>query len=159
MKLYIQQKVFSIGDKYNIFDEQNRPIYQVEGEVFTLGAKIHLYDLNRRELYYIEQKVLSFLPVYRVFQGSQLRAEIQKEFTFFTNDLTINSSMGQYVLTGDFMAMSFSITHNGKLVGSIHKEWFTFGDCYELNIADGADPAFFSAMVIAIDNCLHNGKD
>lgn len=43
-KLYIKQKVFSFGDKYNIYNESGQPVFSVQGEVFTFGAKIHIYD-------------------------------------------------------------------------------------------------------------------
>ena len=35
MKLYIKQKVFSWGDKFRIYDENDK--YYVESEVFTFG--------------------------------------------------------------------------------------------------------------------------
>lgn len=41
MKLYIKQKVFSIGAKFHITDENGENRYRVEGEVFTLGKKLH----------------------------------------------------------------------------------------------------------------------
>lgn len=34
---------------------------------------------------------------------------------------------------------------------SISKEWFTWGDCYALDIADSADEMLALAVVLAID--------
>ena len=45
MKLYIKQKVFSWGAKFNITDENGEERYSVAGEVFTLAKKLHIYDL------------------------------------------------------------------------------------------------------------------
>ena len=61
-KLYIKQKVFSFGDKYNIYNENGQAVFSVQGEVFTFGAKIHMYDTTGNEVYYIEQKLFRFLP-------------------------------------------------------------------------------------------------
>ena len=47
MKLYIKQKVFSRGDKFRIYDENENDKYYVEGEVLTLGKKLHLYSRSQ----------------------------------------------------------------------------------------------------------------
>ena len=49
MKLYIQQKVFSFKDKFNIWDEAGNPKYYAEGEIFSLGKKLHVYDAAGNE--------------------------------------------------------------------------------------------------------------
>ena len=40
---------------------------------------------------------------------------------------------------------------HGREVVSISKEWFTWGDCYALDIADSADEMLALAVVLAID--------
>ena len=37
MKLYLQQKVFSIGDKFTLYDESGNERYFVQGEIFSFG--------------------------------------------------------------------------------------------------------------------------
>ena len=76
MKLYIKQRVFAIGDKYNIYNEKEKLIYRVKSQLISFGA--------------------------------------------------------------------------------VHKAFLSWGDSYELDIPKETDPAFFVAVVIAIDNCLHN---
>ena len=68
MKFYIKQKVFSIGDKFTVYDENGNDAYYVEGEFFTLGRKFHLLSTLGYELSYIEQKLFSFLPKYYIFR-------------------------------------------------------------------------------------------
>ena len=57
MDMYIRQKVFSIGDRYNVFDINQNLLYRVEGEILTFGAKLHLCDPSGGELLYIEQEL------------------------------------------------------------------------------------------------------
>jgi len=158
MKLYIKQRIFALGDKYDILDQDGNAYIHVESEIFSFGAKIHLYDMNGQELLFIRQKLFRFLPVYDIYKGNTLCASLRKEFTFFAPRLTIDSVYGNFEIRGDLLSMDFDIMTNGAFIGSISKEWFRLSDCYELNIADGTDDAFFSALTIAIDNCLHNGK-
>ncbi|WP_312643453.1 LURP-one-related family protein [Hydrogenoanaerobacterium sp.] len=159
MNLYIRQKVFSFADRYSICNYDGEPIFQVEGEVFSWGAKIRLYTLQGEELFYIKQKLMVFLPEYEIYAGDTLCARVKKEFSFFRPQLTVESTYGNFVLDGSFWAMDFNILCNGEIVGEVHKEWLTWGDTYCLSIPNHVNAAFFSSLVIAIDNCLHNGQN
>lgn len=159
LNLYIKQKVFSLVDKYSVYNEFGEPVYKVEGELFSWGAKIHLYDLSGAELYYIKQKVFVLLPEYEIYKGDTFCARVKKEFTFLRPRLNVQSSYGDFEIEGQFMEMDFNIQSNGQSLGNIHKEWLTWGDTYCLSIANPENAAFFISLVIAIDNCLHNDSN
>lgn len=156
IKLYIRQKVFSIGDRYNIVNENGQPVFSVESEIFTFGAKIHLYDVTGQELYFIQQKLFKFLPEYNIYTGDSHCATIKKEFSFLKPRLNITSQFGDFTFDGNLFAMDFVILNNGNLVGELHKKWLSWGDCYELIVNDDNDAPFLCAISIAIDHCLHN---
>ena len=149
MKLYIKEKVFSWGDKFTVKDAYGEDKYIVEGEVFTFGKKLHVYDKHGREVAFIKQEVWSFLPRYYVFCGDRQIAEIKKEFTFLFPRYTIDG-LG-WEIDGSFMAHDYQITKQGRKIVTISKEWMTWGDSYELDIADPADELVALAVVIAID--------
>ena len=156
MKLYIKQKIFSIGDKYTVKDEFDQIYYYVEGQIFSIGAKLRIYDQNRTEKIFIKRKVFTFMPEYEFYRGEELIAIIQKKFKMFKNEFTVESKYGNYVLDGNFLGMDLSITKDGKEVAIVMKKWFTWGDSYEIDILDDSDIDFLTALVIVIDNCLHN---
>lgn len=158
MYLYIKQKLFSIGDKYDVYDANGNVILDVKSEIFTFGAKIHICDVVGRELYYIQQNFSLFLKRYEIYRGENLCATIQQEFSFFHPHLTIQSDYGEFNITGDFFNLDYEIRNNNNLVGSVHKKWLSWGDSYELFIPDGSDYAFFATLVIAIDHCIHNER-
>ncbi|MGI6085320.1 MAG: LURP-one-related/scramblase family protein [Acetivibrionales bacterium] len=157
-RLYIKQKVFSFGDKYNIFNEEGQPVFSVQGEVFTFGAKIHIYDAAGTEVIFIEQKLFRFLPEYHIYSGDTLSAIIKKEFSFFIPKLNIQSEYGDYTLVGNLFGRDFSILRNDIVVGELHKAWLSWGDSYELIINNDDDIPLFCALTIAIDHCIHNEK-
>jgi len=159
LNLYIKQKIFSLGDKYSVYNEAGEPVYNVVGELFSWGAKIHLYDLIGTELYYIKQKVFTFLPEYEIYVGDQFCARVKKEFSFFSPRLNVQSTYGDFEIEGHFLEMDFDIQCNGQSIGQIHKEWLTWGDTYCLSIVNPDQAAFFTSLVIAIDNCLHNDSN
>lgn len=49
------------------------------------------------------------------------------------------------------MAHDYQITQNGRPIVTIHKQWMTWGDCYELDIDNEADEIVALAAVLAID--------
>ncbi len=160
MNLYIKQKVFSIGDKYNVFDEFGQLVFKVEGEIFTFGAKLHIYDTNNREVMAIHRELFTWLPQYVIYENGVQRATVQKKFALFQNKFEVFDKQGYFNLDGDFFSWDYSITTpNGIFLGSIEKEWLTWGDTYKLSVCDPAHAAFFCALVIAIDECVHNNRD
>ncbi len=149
MKLYIKQKVFSWGDKFTVKDVSGRDRYYVEGEVFSWGRKLHVYDMGGREAAFIKQEVFSFLPRYYVFVGDEQVAEIVKEFSFFFPKYSIEG-LG-WSIDGRFTAHDYEITKSGRPIVTISKEWMTWGDSYELDIADPHDEIVALAVVLTID--------
>ena len=149
MNLYIQQRIFTWGDKFSIYDAAGNEKYYVEGEILTFGKKLHLYDLRGNELAYIEQQLLTFLPKYLIYRGDEEFAEVVKEFTFFFPKYSIEG-LG-WDINGQFMAHDYEITQNGCPIVTIRKEWMTWGDSYLLDIQNPADEIVALAVVLTID--------
>ncbi|MBU3111341.1 LURP-one-related/scramblase family protein [Clostridium lacusfryxellense] len=159
MNFYIRQKVFSIGDKFSITDVSGNNMFNVEGKVFSLGKKLRIYDMSNNEIVYIEQKLFKLLPEYSIFFNGNYAAKVKKEFTFFSNKFNIDSNMGNYEIEGDFFAHDFSIIKNGSSIAEINKKWLSWGDTYEITINEGENYAFILALVIVVDQVLHDNKN
>lgn len=155
MKLYIKEKVFSWSDKFTVWDELGRDKYYVEGEVFSFGKKLHIYDVAGREVAFIRQRLWSWMPRYEVFRGERQVAEIKQEFTFFRPRFTVYGPDGD--IEGSFWEHDYCVTRNGRPIVTISKEWMTWGDSYELNIAEPADEIMALAVIITID-CMQEDR-
>jgi len=156
MTLYIQQKIFTWGDKFSIYDAEGNEKYYVEGEILTFGKKLHLYDLAGNELAYIEQQLLTFLPKYLIYRNGEEFAEVVKEFTFFHPEYTVNGidTNLQWTVHGDFFDHDYEVADGDRVIASVSKEWFTLGDAYEIVIGSGADVIAALAVVLVIDACI-----
>jgi len=159
MKFYIREKIFSIGDSFSIKDVSGNDVFIVEGRIFSFGNKLRIYDMYNNEIVYIEQKLFKLLPEYNIYLNGNHAAKVKKEFTFFSNRFDIDSNMGNYEIQGDFFAHDFSITKNSSEVAVITKKWVSFGDTYEINIDEQENYAFILALVIVIDQVLHDNKN
>ena len=149
MKLYIKQKVFSLTSKFTVKDESENDRYFVEGEFFSLRGRLHIMDAQGGEIGQIYRRLMTFLPHFILEIGGEEIAEIVKDFSFFRPKYSLENTSLR--VEGDFWAHEYHITQNGREVVSISKEWFTWGDCYALDIADSADEMLALAVVLAVD--------
>lgn len=149
MNLCMKQKVFSWGDRFTVWDENGNDRYYVRGEVFSLGKKLHLTDTAGAEVAFIQQKAFSFKPRFYVYMNGALRAEIVKDFTFFTQRYRVEGM--DWEVNGNLGAHDYEISGARGTVASIHKQWFTWGDCYEICISENENEQLVLAVVLAID--------
>ena len=149
MNLYIQERVFTWGDKFDVCDREGQMKYYVEGEVFSWGKKLHVYDQYNREVAFIKQELFTFMPCYTVFVGGREVAQIRKQFSLFFPKYYVDGL--NWDVDGSFWEHNYRITKNGRTVVSIEKEWLTWGDTYELSIADDADEIVALSVVLTID--------
>ena len=149
MRLYMKEKVFSWNERFTIKDENGWDKYYVEGELFSWGKKLHLLNIHGEEMAFIQQKLWTWMPRYTVSMAGREIAEIRKEFTFFYQRYVIDG-LG-WEIDGSFLSHEYEITRNAQRIVTISKEWMTWGDSYELNIAEPADELIALAVVLTID--------
>ena len=157
MKLLIEERIFSWNDRFTVWDEAGNDRYYVEGELFSWGKKLHVCDLSGREVAYIEQQIFRFRPRYSVYAHGELIGEVVKEFSFFRPRYTVEGA--DWDVEGDFWAHDYTVSRRGQVVVDIQKEWFTWGDCYTLNILDPRDELQALALVLAIDCAVEQANN
>jgi len=158
MRFYIKQKVFTLKDKFNVFDENQTQKYQVKGKFLSLTNKLDLLDMEGKLLLHSNRKLLTFLPKYYIYDSqNQLVAVIKKKFSFLPKyDLTV---LGKALkVDGKFFAHNFSILDNTLTLASISKRVISWGDTYEIDIAAEENVEVFLFVVIIIDQTIHEKK-
>ncbi len=151
--LYMKQQVFSWIDRFTVKDGTERDCYQVEGDVIVIGGKkLHILDMQGRELAMVQQKLFSFLPKFFVFVNGQQVAQINKKFALFGSKYTVDGP--GWEVSGRIASHDYSITDGSGEIAGVHKAWFSWGDSYEIAIADRADEVLALAVVLAIDCVL-----
>jgi len=149
MKLYLKQKVFSWRDRFYVKDEFGNDRFYIEGEIFSWGKKLHVYDISGAEVAFIRQKVFSWMPRYFIETGGRVVCEIVKEFTFFRQSYRLQGL--PWHLHGDFWAHEYFLEENGQKVMSMSKKWFSWGDSYELDIANPSNELLCLCVTLAVD--------
>ena len=161
MLYQVTKRVFSLGDKYDILDGNNTPVYRVQGKIFSIGNKLSLTDNSGAEIARIEQRVLSFVSEYDIYQDGQIAAIVKKKvFSLLTPRFTIEGPGGNYEMQGDWLNWNYSITQNGQAVAQISRQLALFQDRYGVQIQDGADAPLLLAIAIVMDEVMHpDGKN
>ena len=153
MEFFIKQKIFSIGDRFEIYDAAGNVMYTAVSELISFGKKLYLIDPYEREEAYIEQKLFVFRPRYTIYRKEQEVAQVVKEITFFHPKYTVEG-LG-WSVQGDIFDHDYSIADaNGYTIASVSKEWFTLGDAYRIQIDNTANSVMVLAVVLVIDACI-----
>ena len=156
MKLLFKQKIFSWFDSYDIYDEQGNTVYTVKGQL-SWGHCLRIYDAWDNEIGTVKERILTFMPKFEVYLGSQYLGCISKEFTFFKPKYDIDYN--GWHIDGDLWEWDYSITDGtGTPVAVISKELFRWSDTYVINVRDPKDALIALMFVLAIDaeKCSRN---
>jgi uncharacterized protein YxjI len=148
MNLYIKQKVFSWSDKFTIWDEHGRERWYAQGEIFTLGRKLHVLNAQGEECAFIRRKLISFLQRYYIEIGNDVYTLV-KEFTLLSPRYRLENT--DWSVTGDFLAHEYEVETPSERIMSFSKQWMSWGDTYQLDIAQRSDELLALCVALAID--------
>lgn len=154
MKLYIKQRVFSWGDKFDIYDSSQNVVYYAQGEVFSFFKKLHVYSKTGMQVAYIEQQLTLFLPRFSIYVNGIETAEIVRHVALFgipIGEAHYTVEGPGWKVHGDIFEHDYEIMAGGRVVASMHKQWLSWGDFYELYIYDDKDTVLALSVALAID--------
>jgi uncharacterized protein YxjI len=144
-------------DRYDVYDKNNNVVYIIKRETYKISATFNLFDAHTNKLLFtIYRKFFSLAPTYYICQDDFIHSEITKGFLFFDNNVKLNSIQGRYKITGDLWGIGFKIYQGNNFLGSIKKLVFNFKEIYVLSFDDESTAPLFTALIIAIDNCIYN---
>lgn len=157
MKVYIKNKLFSIGGASSVINENKEDVYKVKGRAFSITRVKWVCDLNGNKLFKIRNKWFNFF-VHKAFiydNNNEKIATVKDKFFNVKNDYFILGNKDEIKIDGKFFSLSANILKNGELFGTIRRKITFIADAFELE-ADEKDLPFLIAIVIAIDNITDN---
>ena len=153
----LRQKLFSFGDDFRIKDEQGRDAFFVDGKAFSIGNQLSFQDLAGNELAFIKQKIFNWRPTYEIWRAGDLAAVVKKEmFALFHHRFSVDvPGPDDLEATGDFLDHEYTFRRGDRVVATVSKKWFTLGDTYGVDIADGEDDVLILASAVVVDQACH----
>ena len=76
MRLLIKQRVFSWGEKFDIYDEVGNVKYFVKGDIFSFGHQLHVFDMQNNEIGSVHEVIFSFPKRFEIMMDGVERGTI-----------------------------------------------------------------------------------
>ena len=152
MKLIIKQKILSWFDSYNVYDENDNVVFNIQGKM-SWGHKLIIYDAAGTELGCIKEKIISMLPTFEIYKNNEKIGEIKKKFSFLKPQYALD--VDNYEVEGNFLGMTYNVKKNNTIVATINKKIFAMSDTYTIDTQD-EDALNVIMIATAIDIDLSN---
>ena len=160
MKYQLKEKVWSWTDTYRILDAAGHEVLSVHGKFFSWGKDLTVLDSCGMEVARIKQKLLTLLPRFQLFRDGQMFAEIVKEFSWFKAKFTLDvPGPNDYEISGDFWDYEYKFRRRGRIVATVSKAFWSWGDTYGVDILDGEDDISILCTAVVIDLVCHEDKN
>jgi len=161
----IRERIFDIGDDFDITDDAGRAVFHVDGKVLSLRDRLILRDPSGREVASVHRHLVSLRPTYEITIGGEKAAEVRKKlFTPFREKFTIDvPGPNDLEMKGNLFDHEFTVERDGREVASVSRRWLSLRNTYGVRIAEGENHLLILASVLAMDLALardaKNGAD
>lgn len=149
MKLIFKQRLLSVLDSYDIYDEFGNTEYIVKGEI-GLSHRFRIYNNRNIELAYIKQSLFKIFPEFKMYINGNYVGCVKKRFSILKPIFTVKCK-GLYI-EGDIFELNYKIKDNcNHVIASINKKLLSFSDKYVLNVKNREDVLHALVIVLSID--------
>jgi uncharacterized protein YxjI len=157
----IRERLFSIGDDFDVLDEHGTKVFHVDGKVLSLRNKVVVEDPSGQEVASVHRHLVAMRPTYEITIGGEKAAEVRKKlFTPFRDKFTIDvPGPDDLEIKGDLLDHEYVIDRGGHDVAVVSKRWLTVRDTYAVQISAGVEPLLILCSVLALDLALEHGRD
>ena len=158
MKVYIKNRVFSLGQGSSVVDENKNALFDVKGRAISITRKKFLYDANGQLLYSSRNKWINFF-VHKAYiydaSGSKI-ATVKDKWFNVNQEYFVMGYKDEIKIQGKFFGLTSQILRNGNVIGTVRRQITFIADAFELE-ADERDIPFLIALVVALDN-IHDKR-
>lgn len=156
MNFFVKEKLFSIHNRYYIYNENEEIAYEIESKPISIGDKTTIYDKDHNVVAYIEQELFHFMPHYNIYIEDDYKYQIKKNFKLFKNDYELSNS---YKVDGSPFNFNFTIINDsGKEIALVNRKFLSIGDKYRIEILDEKDIDTILTIIVAITNDIDRSQ-
>ena len=149
MKLILKEKILSVLDSFNVYDEKDDIYFIVKGKV-ALTHKTAIYDTKGREVGMVKEKIIDILPTFNLYKDGEKVGECKKKISVIKPKFEID--FNGWEIKGDWLEWDYSIVDKkGKNVATISKKLLRLTDTYVIDVKEEADALDALMVVLAID--------
>lgn len=155
MKIFIKNKLVSIGGSSTAKNENNEDVFYIKGKpvLFSPTRKKKIYDKNKKLLYIVRNKWWNFVHRRAFIYNNKKEkiATIKREIFSNQTQFILEGYKDEISIDGNFFAWDLTIKKGNEVLGTIKRNFDLLRDNFVLE-ADEENFAFLISIVIAIDN-------
>ena len=159
MKLILKEKILSILDSFNVYDEHDDIYFKVKGKV-ALSHKLAIFDARGNEVGVVKEKIIDILPTFNLYKDGKKVGECKKKLTLIKPKFDID--FNGWEIKGNWLEWDYSIVDKrGKDVAVISKKIIRLTDTYVIDVKKEEDALDALMVVLAIDaeKCRRESDD
>lgn len=154
MELAIRNKWISLRGSSVVKDTNEKDVMIVRGKFFTVTSKKFICNLDGTARFMVRNKFWRIFHrkafIYDVASNERI-ATIKRKIFSFHDRYFIESTYGKIEIIGNIFQFNYSIKLNDVEIGHVARK-ISLRDSFVLTLNDDANPMFYVALVIAIDN-------
>lgn len=148
---YMEQKVFSITAKYNIYLEDKTPVYFIQSDLTHLNYTICREDT---EIFKLKKKLIALLPEFSIFEDGSEIGHLKKKLKLTKPEIVGEIKGKNVCLKGDVFGNNYEIEFDGKVVATVDTAVLTWGDCYRIKVREDSLQDYVMIFAVIIDNVI-----
>ncbi len=159
MKLILKEKILSVLDSFNVYDEHDDVYFKVKGKV-ALTHKLAIYDAKGKEVGMVKEKIIDILPTFLLYKDGEKVGECKKKITLISPKFAID--FNGWEIKGNWLEWDYSIVDaDGSTVAVISKKLLRLVDTYVIDVKRESDALDALMVVLAIDaeKCRRESND
>lgn len=148
---YMEQKVFSLTAKYNIYLEDKTPVYFIQSDLTHLNYTICREDT---EIFKLKKKLIALLPEFSIFEDGSEIGHLKKKLKLTKPEIVGEIKGKNVCLKGDVFGNNYEIEFDGKVVATVDTAVLTWGDCYRIKVREDSLQDYVMIFAVIIDNVI-----
>ena len=158
MRFQMRERLFAIGDDYDIRDERGRAVFHVDGKILRIRTTFVIKDMQGHEVVTIKKKLLALRETMTIERGGRLLASVRKALLKILRDrfVIVVEDGENMVAQGNILEHNYRIRRGNQVVATISKRWFTIRDTYGIEIEPGEDIGLILGVAVIIDEMSHD---
>jgi uncharacterized protein YxjI len=157
----MRQRMISIGDDYEIENEQGEHVFKLDGKALRIRKTILFKDMDGRELCKIQERMLHLRDSMEIEGPDGKRVAI-------VHKAMISPLRERWIakmedgpdlhVKGNIVDHEYTIEDDGTKVAEVSKRWFRARDTYGVEVAPGQDDVRVLAIAAVIDTMAHPAR-
>lgn len=152
MQLFIKENLKN-DQRMTVRDNRGQIIYLIEGRWGRKNDIMSIYKVNGEHLSTLKQLNLSPIPVFDLYEDGEKTGSMRKHPGLFgIRDSYFTLNPHDWVITGDFEDLYFTVHHKKKLIMECEKDLKSGSTIYDLKIKNEEDAPLMALITTLFDH-------